>query len=212
MGDSAKVERNISGQQFKPGDYDYKVHQYENDQGVPTEVSVGIFAPDSPEGIGHISASRSADKYKVGLVYVRPDYRGKGLASTALNVLNHHIGPGMQVSHSEALSPEGYKFATSTPGKVPVDHPTMRSWDSTLAFDPDDMDRSVAGEYDREGDYVYGARSMQMAADWGTKSEVARFLGTAPPAGPSEETYKQGQMFRHIGGKGGSEVVRKRFY
>lgn len=208
---------NLSEHQFGPGDFTYRTHS----EGDPSpkeshQVGVGVFHPETGEGVGQITVGKSYDRnmrgnmaedyndaYTVGTVYVRPEFRGQGIAETMLNVANNTIGPGTHAKHSSQLSPAGAAFAERTAG-----HVRRKGWrtDTGPWSETPELHENVTGVTNGLGERHFASPTMQkVLGPEGRVSENAKYLTPAPPS--TQETVKEPQMFRKV--KGVETPVKK---
>ena len=183
-----------------PGDYRYKAYEEGNrgKGGKAHQIGVGVFHPETGEGVGQITAWENQGHYEVGTVYVRPEFRGQGVASTALNVANKTINPGTKARHSRGLSPLGLQFANRTPGEVPVDKATTPEWGES-----EDLEHNVRGWTNRtSGSRTFDSPTMKKAQLMGHDVEDAKYLTPAPPTSQkASDIGTQLQMFRKVNGQ-----------
>jgi hypothetical protein len=159
---------------------------------------VVAFDPDTDEGVGLLTVGGSgAGGWTVGVANVRHDMKGQGVGKTMMSVMNYRLGPGVRAAHSDALSPEGYRFASTSGGKVPTNGPTTSSWgDQTEA----ETSENIRGWRNGLGRRVYDAPSVALAAAAGDEVPEAKYLAHRPVSPQRMEEFSEPQMFRKVRG------------
>lgn len=88
-----------------------------------------IFAMNGSRIVGSLSTKPSqkvGGGHQISVAFVSPDAQGTGVGRTMYNLLARHIG--YAPSHDDSLSPEGFAFAKSVGGYVPVSSPNFPHW------------------------------------------------------------------------------------